>query len=144
MRIDGLWFECEDGVRRPIVRAEALASDGNWQPANFLVDPGADNTVFSADICAALGHLPQRTDARLFGIGGAANAALVEVEFRLRQADQTPVTFRGQFLAAVDSSTLDTSILGRDILNLFAVIIDRPQEVVCLLSQRHRYVVVEQ
>jgi hypothetical protein len=34
------------------------------------------------------------------------------------------------------------SVLGRDILNLFALIVDRPQETVCLLGQRHRYAIV--
>jgi len=31
------------------------------------------------------------------------------------------------------------SVLGRDILNLFACIIDRPGDVVCLLTGEHRY-----
>jgi hypothetical protein len=33
-------------------------------------------------------------------------------------------------------------ILG-DILSLFAVIVDDPQQIVCLLSQRHSYTIVE-
>jgi hypothetical protein len=31
------------------------------------------------------------------------------------------------------------SVLGRDITDLFAVIVDRVHDVVCLLGQRHRY-----
>jgi len=38
-----------------------------------------------------------------------------------------------------DPASLDMSVLGRDILNLFAVIVDRPQDVVCLLTQDHVY-----
>jgi len=34
------------------------------------------------------------------------------------------------------------SVLGRDILDLFAVIVDRPGDVVCLVGQRHRYQIV--
>ena len=37
----------------------------------------------------------------------------------------------------------DLSVLGRDITDLFAVIIDRPGNVVCLLSQRHRYTIIQ-
>jgi hypothetical protein len=32
-------------------------------------------------------------------------------------------------------------VVGRDITNLFAVVVDRPQDVVCLIGQRHRYVI---
>jgi hypothetical protein len=38
---------------------------------------------------------------------------------------------------------LDICVLGRDILGLFAVIVDEPKQVVCLLSQRHSYNIVE-
>ncbi len=31
------------------------------------------------------------------------------------------------------------SVLGRDITDLFAAIVDRPGNVVCLLGQNHRY-----
>jgi hypothetical protein len=33
------------------------------------------------------------------------------------------------------------SVLGGDITGLFAVIVDRPGDVVCLLGQRHRYTI---
>ena len=33
------------------------------------------------------------------------------------------------------------SVLGRDILNLFAVIIDRQRDTVCLLGQQHFYTI---
>jgi hypothetical protein len=36
------------------------------------------------------------------------------------------------------------SVLGRDIINLFALIVDRPQDIVCLLGQRHRYRIVQE
>lgn len=31
------------------------------------------------------------------------------------------------------------SVLGRDVTGFFAVIIDRPNNLVCLLAQRHQY-----
>jgi hypothetical protein len=36
------------------------------------------------------------------------------------------------------------SVLGRDITGLFAVIVDQPGNVVCLLRQRHRYMIEQQ
>jgi hypothetical protein len=49
------------------------------------------------------------------------------------------VTFRGQFTAMAAPGTLDMDVLGRDLTNLFAVIVDRPGDVVCLVGQQHRY-----
>ena len=54
MRIDGEWLLCDDGIVRPVIRGEILAGDGTWQRAEFLVDTGADRTVFSAAVLAAL------------------------------------------------------------------------------------------
>jgi hypothetical protein len=52
-------------------------------------------------------------------------------------------TFDGRF-AAVDGPSPDISLLGRDILNHFAVIIDHTQAIVCLVRERHHYVIVEE
>jgi hypothetical protein len=38
-----------------------------------------------------------------------------------------------------DPATLDICVLGRDITDHFAAIFDRPGNIVCLISQRHRY-----
>ena len=48
MRINGEWLLFDDGVMRPVIRGEILTGGGSWQPAEFLVDTGADRTVFSA------------------------------------------------------------------------------------------------
>jgi hypothetical protein len=40
-----------------------------------------------------------------------------------------------------DAATLDLSVLGRDILRWFALIVDRPGNAICLLNQRHRYAI---
>jgi hypothetical protein len=45
--------------------------------------------------------------------------------------------FRGEYHALVDRRALDLPVLGRDITEQFAVLVDRPGNVVCLLSQRH-------
>lgn len=48
MRINGEWLLFDDGVRRPVIRGEILTGAGSWEAAEFLVDTGADRTVFSA------------------------------------------------------------------------------------------------
>jgi hypothetical protein len=45
----------------------------------------------------------------------------------------------GEFAGFTDPSASDQSILGRDVLNNFDVIISKPREEVLLLSPRHRY-----
>lgn len=54
MQINGEWFLGDDGVARPVIRGEILAGNGSWVKTPFPVDTGADRTVFSAAILAAL------------------------------------------------------------------------------------------
>ena len=49
--------------------------------------------------------------------------------------------FRGRYFAVPEPEALDMSVLGRDITGLFALIVDRPGDLVGLLSQRHRYTI---
>jgi hypothetical protein len=144
MRLNGLWRQCDDGVIRPILEGSIRCSDGSWEPAEFLVDPAADRTVLSAEALALLGIPHGPTSHRLGGVGGVALSVVLQTAIRLLQEDGTPVVFNGQFAAFTDPAALDMSVLGRDILNLFAVIIDRPGDVICLLGQRHRYVITQQ
>lgn len=51
----------------------------------------------------------------------------------LTTQDGGEALFRGIFATAVDDGTLDIAILGRDITNLFAVVIDWPGDAVRLL-----------
>jgi predicted aspartyl protease len=141
MQINGEWHLGDDGIVRPMIRGEVLTSSGFWIPAPFLVDTGADRTVFSAAILADL-HLQQLTTRdRLGGVGGVVNAVVVETQIRLHRETGRAVVFRGQYAAVTEVEALDISVLGRDITSLFAVIVDRPSDVVCLLGQRHRYTI---
>ena len=139
MQISGEWLLCDDDVHRPVIRGEVLASDGTWVPAEFLVDTGADRTVFSAGLLALLGGSSAVTGERLSGLGGVAEFATIETQIRLINESGTPVSFRAEYAAATQAESLDISVLGRDITSLFAAIVDRPGDVVTLLGQRHRY-----
>ena len=139
MRIDGTWSLCDDGVVRPLIVGEVMTSNGSWEPAEFLVDTGADRTVFSAAILAKLGSLPVLTHESLGGLGGLVKSVIIETQIRLTRENSGKVIFRGQYSAVTELEALDFSVLGRDITGLFAVIVDKPRDVVCLLGQHHRY-----
>jgi hypothetical protein len=140
MRINGEWLTCDDGIVRPVLIAEVQASDGTWVAAPMLIDSGADCTALSSKILALLNIAPTQAPSHLGGIGGAAESVVIETQ-QLLYDDGRAGFFRGQFAAFTSPEAADMSILGRDILGLFAVIIDQPGDVVCLIGQRHRYVV---
>ena len=142
MRINGLWRLMSDGKVRPMVRMEVLGQDGGWRQDEFLVDTGADGTAFTVDLQARLG-LPSTPTASVSGVGGAAPSVLIATSVRLQRDDGGTVTIQGsQFIGLSGPSALDMNVLGRDILDLFAVIVDRPGNLVCLLAPRHQYAVV--
>ena len=143
MRIDGLWALFDDGVLRPIIHGEIQADQGRWVKAPFLVDTGADRTVFSAAILARLGLQSIAMQEGMSGVGGQVDAVIVTTQVRLTHETASKVIFRGQFAAVTALEALDISVLGRDITRLFAVIVDQPGTIVCLLRQRHRYMIAQ-
>jgi Retroviral aspartyl protease len=141
MRINGVWYAGEDGIKRPVIRGEVLSSSGLWVKAPFLVDTGADLTVLSAAILADVQLQSLVPQDRLGGVGGIADSVAVETQIRFSRETRSKVTFRGQYAAVTEVETLDISVLGRDIMGLFSVIVDQPGNLVCLLGQRHRYTI---
>jgi predicted aspartyl protease len=144
MLVNGIWHLCDDGIIRPVVRAEILASDGSWVKAPFLVDTGADRTVFSTDILNALRLSPVRVGDRIGGVGGVVSLVIVETQIRLTRENDGKVLLRGQYASVTEVEALDMSVLGRDITNLFVTIVDWPQRIICLLGQRHQYAITTQ
>jgi hypothetical protein len=141
MRFDGSWRLCDDGIVRPVFSAAVRGADGTWVPAVFLADTAADRTVLSEDVWQALGLPAQPSAQHLEGVGGMAPSVMVATTIRLQRETGATVLFHGQFAAFTDPAALDISVLGRDITNLFAVIVDRPQDLVCMLGQGHRYTI---
>lgn len=90
MHMSGEWYLFEDGIARPVIRGEILARDGAWVRAPFLVDTGADRTVFSAAILTLLRLQPIATQERLGGLGGIAGS--VDVETRIRLTHEAAIT----------------------------------------------------
>lgn len=143
MLISGTGHMCDDGIIRPVMQAEIQARDGSWVKAPLLVDTGADRTVFSADVLQALHLQPVVAESQLGGVGGVARAIIVETRIRLTHENHGKVMLRGQYAAITETAALDMSVLGRDVTNLFATIVDWPQRVICLLGQRHRYMLIQ-
>jgi len=141
MRIDGQWLLCDDGVMRPVISGEILADNGSWEQSAFLVDTGADRTVFSMATLAKLGLQPLPIQDGISGLGGMADSVIVETQIQLTREAAGKVVFRGQYAAVTELEALDMNVLGRDITGLFAVIADQLHDVVCLLGQRHRYTI---
>lgn len=141
MLITGEWQLCDDGVTRPVVRAKVFGADGSPVADDFLIDSGADRTVFSAALMARL-RLSAR-DAQpgfaLSGIGGVREFVLVTTVMEFLRDDGRLVRVRGEFASFTDPIATDLSVLGRDVLDHFDLIISRRRNEILLLAPRHQY-----
>lgn len=54
------------------------------------------------------------------------------------------VVSRGRYAAFTQLEALDMSVLGRDIIGVFALIVEQQGQVACLLGQNHYYKIVTQ
>ncbi len=140
MLIRGLWTLCDDGIIRPVVESEVLGADGSW----LRVDVGADRTVFNAAVLATLALPHQSAPHQLGGVGGAAATVAVATHIRLPLGGGSTIAFQGTFAGFTPADALDMCVLGRDIMNLFAVIVDRPGDIVCMVGQGHGYLITNQ
>jgi hypothetical protein len=143
MLIRGLWTLCDDGIIRPVIESEVLGADGTWLRVELLVDVGADRTVFTAAVLAALALPLLPAPHQLGGVGGAASTVAVATHIRLPLGGGSTVTFQGSFAGFTQADALDMCVLGRDVMNLFAVIVDRPGDVICMIGQGHRYLITD-
>lgn len=139
MRLNGEWLQCRDGDIRPVVRGAILGGDGVWRTLEFLVDTGADRTVLNADVLSDSSLTKQEADRPVGGIGGMVSIVVVDSQLRFLRDDGVFTFFRGRFAACTHIEALDMSILGRDILDMFALIVDRRADVVAILGGNHRY-----
>jgi hypothetical protein len=140
MVIMGSYILGSDGVARPILDLQVQRAGGPPQTAPFLVDSGADRTVFCADLLALLNlptYPPSGTTYQ--GIGGASPIVVVTTVLELPRADGGVATVRGQFAAFTDPQASDISILGRDVLDHFDVIQSRRRNQVLLIAPPHQY-----
>jgi hypothetical protein len=141
MLINGEWLECDDGVIRPSVKGMVRLADGQWVEVTFLLDAGADRTVFSARFLHLLKPLAMSESAQghLAGVGGAVDSITIETALGFVRDDGKPVRVRGSFHVFAENESSDLSVLGRDVTNNFGIIYDYPNQTVALLSSPHYY-----
>ncbi len=143
MQVEGRWHDFNDGIIRPVVEAKVQTSNGNWEEVVFLLDSGADRTVFEARFLHLLSALavPDEEAPQLGGIGGATECVFVQTRLAFTRDDGKSVSITGQFGIFTDATSSDISILGRDVTNNFDVIYSYPQREVLLLASPHSYTV---
>jgi hypothetical protein len=78
-------------------------------------------------------------DIALHGVGGACGYVLVSTVLEFTRDDAGAMHVRGQFAAFFDARATDLSILGRDVLNNFDVILSRHRNEIVLLAPNHQY-----
>ncbi|MBY0528177.1 MAG: retroviral-like aspartic protease family protein [Gemmataceae bacterium] len=146
MLIAGEWHLGTDGVPRPAVLTKVFAAMGNPFPERFLVDSGADRTIFSAALAAKLGiaAMPVPPGHRIAGVAGSGAFVLVDTTLEFTRADGGFIQLRARFAAFTQTGALEYSLLGRDILNQFDLIVSRPRNEVLLLAGLHQYAVQQQ
>jgi len=128
-------------VTRPALQAKVHAHDGTNQVELFLVDSCADRTVFSANLLSRLGipPTPAPSSLSLQGISGTCGFVLIRTVLELTRDDGGPAHVRGEFAAFIDPTATDLSILGRDVLYHFDLILSRRRNEVLLLASNHQY-----
>jgi hypothetical protein len=144
MLVAGKWLLCDDGVTRPVVEANVIGDNGIPQEECFLVDCCADRTVLSAALLNRL-QLPTQpapSGVTLQGISGSTPYAVVTTVIELTRDDGGLASIRGSLAAFTDPLAADLSILGRDCLNNFDLILSWRRNEVLLLAPNHDYQVI--
>ena len=95
--------------------------------------------MLSAATLDVLGLEHSPIQDKLGGVGGLVRPVGISTEIRLSVEEGAKALFLGSYAAFTELEMLDVSILGRDIMDMFAVIVDWPGKVVALISQRHSY-----
>ncbi|MEK6409693.1 MAG: hypothetical protein AABN34_22445 [Acidobacteriota bacterium] len=109
----------------------------------FLLDAGADRTVFDQTFLSLLAELalPADDTPELGGVGGKVDCLFIQSRLAFVRADGKQVNVQGPFGVFTDKTTSDVSILGRDVTNNFDVIYTYPTRRVILLAPPHEFLV---
>jgi hypothetical protein len=145
MRITGKWRTCDDGTTRPIIEVRVANSDGGLVKELFLIDTGADQTVLSPALLAALQvpRQPPPPGLILQAASGATPYVIDSTVLEFTRDDGATARVRGDFAAFTDPASIEQSLLGRDVLDHFDLIVSRPRNDILLLSGNHRYAVAQ-
>ena len=126
---------------RPTVFGLVRAADGRMVEVTFLLDGGADRTVFSVRFLQWLRALesPQGEQIQLAGVGARVGSVTVDTSIGFIRDDGRVSTVSGQFAVFTEGESAELSVLGRDVTNNFGVIYDYSNRAVALLAPPHFY-----
>ena len=128
-------------VNRPMV--EVFVANSSVE-TDFLVDTGADVTVFRRVTLDALGPESLPTEAvGAHGIGGAAGLVALDTYIEFVDEQQKRARVSGRLHATLDPDAIDFDLLGRDVLNNFEVLLSHRRREVLLLAPPHEYQVTQ-
>lgn len=139
MQIDGEWRKFPDGVTRPVVLAEVVGHGGIGIGVRFLVDSGADRTVFNAALTSKLNLPTQPAEDRIQGVAGDCDYVTMQSVLEFRRDGGGVARVRGEFLGLTEPHATDLCVLGRDVLDNFDVIQSRRRNEVLMLAPPHQY-----
>jgi hypothetical protein len=131
-------LKCDDEVIRPSVLGQVRAADGQMVDVTFLLDAGADRTVFSSRFLSLLQPVETSEDQiHLAGVGGSVDSIMIATVVAFIRDDGRRVTVSGSSGQFTKAENAELSVLGRDITNNFSVIYDYPNQAVALLAAPH-------
>ncbi len=142
MRIDGLWQHDPDQpeIVRPVITAKLLVH-GQELPVTLLVDTGADRTVLGAAFADILADAQLETSEAIVSAGGQVDCFLATVRLALPDVNNRAIRFSTPCVVLTDPNQRNEHLLGRDILDYFALICDREAAQVTLLRPPHGYTI---
>lgn len=142
MQIDGLWQRdsAQPEIVRPVITAKLLIQ-GQELPITLLIDTGADTTVIGSAFANLLADVQQESAKSLVGAGGQVDCFFAPVRLELRDVGNRPIRFSIPCAVLTDPTQSNEHLLGRDILDYFALICDRETDRVTLLRPPHRYAI---
>jgi hypothetical protein len=138
MLLSGRWQLLPSGDLIPVVLAEVANRHGSWSPARFLIDSGAEITVVTPFVWRSLDFRSSPEQVQIHGAHGPAPALRVRTGFQVGPPGE-PLAFEVWVHLIQSEDAIDLCLLGRNVLNHFSLLLDRPQESVLLLRGPHRY-----
>ena len=138
-------YENEAGILRPYISGFVYSSRRVWLEYAFLVDSGADVTFLHYgsldELAIDTSNLEVYDDVG--GVGGK-DVPYIKFSSKLQFISGEDVkVFKGDINIFLDPHATDVPLLGRDVLDHFAVLLDCRRSQVLLLDEMAKYRVNE-
>lgn len=142
MRIDGLWQRDPEQpeIVRPVILAQLQVKNLEL-PIALLVDTGADRTVLGSAFAELLADSQMESTDSIISAGGQVNCFVATVRLTIQDIENRPIHFTTSCVVLTDPTQRNEHLLGRDILDYFALICVRDVEQVTLLRPPHQYII---